>query len=163
MKFNCDSANKLVKSLMSDLETIEKVEQNDSTYSYKPGEEPEIPVYNLAETTAKIDAINEKIYKLKHAINEFNTTTKVEGFEFTLDEALVRLKVLSKRRNTLNSMRSLPESSRQVGFRGEAEITRPNFNLADAEAEYQRINKELTALQQGINITNLTKTFEVEI
>ena len=163
MKFNCDSANKMVKSLMADLEALESLEKKNKTYSYKPGEEPEIPGYSLSDTTAKIGDVNAKIYKIKHAINVFNVNTTVEGFDFTMDEALVRLKVLNKRRGVLNEMRSMSEMSRESSYRGEAEITRPNFNLDEAEAEYQRINKELIALQQGINITNLTKTFEVEI
>ena len=163
MKFNCDSANKLVKSLMADLETIEGLEKKNRTYSYKPGEQPEIPEYSMTETSAKIDEINDKIYKIKHAVNMFNTTTKVEGFEFTMDEALVRLKVLNKRRTVLNEMRSMSETSREASYRTEAEITRPNFVVAEAEAEYQKVNKELIALQQGINITNLTKTFEIDV
>ena len=83
--------------------------------------------------------------------------------EFIDHEALVRLKVLNKRRTVLNEMRSMSETSREASYRTEAEITRPNFVVAEAEAEYQKVNKELIALQQGINITNLTKTFEIDV
>lgn len=165
MILNCDAANKLVKSLMADLEAVEKSEKNNSSYSYKVGEEPEIPEYSLSETQAKIDEINGKIFKLKHAINQFNISTKVAGYEFTVDEALVRLKVLNKRRNTLNEMRSMNKIQRSSGgFRSaEPEITKPNFSLEEAEEAYQRTNTELIELQQALNRTNLTETMEINI
>lgn len=164
MHINCDAANKLVKSLMADLEKVEANEKNNREYRYTYGQEPEIPEYDIHATQAKIDEINGKIFALKHAINRFNLETVVEGFDFTMDEALVRLKVLNKRRNVLNEMRSMPASSRTTSYRSvDAEIVKPNFDLDEAEKLYQNVNKELMLLQQAINRTNLTKTFEVDV
>lgn len=165
MVLNCDAANKMVKSLNADLEKLIKEEENNHKYSYTPGEtDYEIPSYNLKEVSAKMDTINQKIIKLKHAINVFNTSTVVDGFGFTVDEALVRLAILNKRRNTLSEMRSMPEISRNISYRqSEPEIVKPNFSLAEAEEMYQKVNMEVIALQQALNRTNLLKTFEIDI
>ena len=50
----------------------------------------------IAQTTNE-----EEIRKLKHALNVFNASNKVPGFEMTVDEMLVYLPQLSREKNKL--------------------------------------------------------------
>ncbi len=47
-----------------------------------------------------------KIRKLKHAINIFNATQTVDGFDMTIDELLVYIPQLTKRKSKLLEMKS---------------------------------------------------------
>ena len=56
-----------------------------------------------------MDALNDKIANLRHGINVFNTTTKLEGFDFTVDESLVRMAMLTEKKNRLSRMKGVRE------------------------------------------------------
>lgn len=163
MLMNCDSANKMVKQLQADKLAIQSKETQDSSYSYLNGETPEKPEYDFAETQAALRQYDDKIIKLKHAINVFNCTTQLEGLDMTIDAALVRMAMLSNEKNKLNSMRTAQKKSRITTLRGVSEFTELNYAVEDAQARYEEISKELLAIQQALNIANLTKTFEVDI
>ena len=63
-----------------------------------------------------MDALNDKIAKLRHGINVFNTTTKLEGFDFTVDESLVRMAMLTEKKNRLSRMKGVPDEERTARF-----------------------------------------------
>ncbi|MBR3227127.1 MAG: hypothetical protein IKF68_01130, partial [Erysipelotrichaceae bacterium] len=75
MKYTSASANKLVKLLEDKKAYLLQQERNDSTYVLADDEKEEIPAYEFRETNEKIDEIDSKIRKLKHALNVFNSTT----------------------------------------------------------------------------------------
>lgn len=163
MLMNCDSANKMVKQLQADKLALQAKEAQDSSYSYLNGETPEKPEYDFAATQETLRQYDDKIIKLKHAINVFNCTTQLEGLDMTIDAALVRMAMLSNEKNKLNSMRTAQKKSRITTLRGVSEFTELNYAVEDAQARYEEISKELLAIQQALNIANLTKTFEVDI
>lgn len=59
--------------------------------------------------------LEDKIRKVKHAINQFNLTQDVPGFNMTIDQMLIYIPQLTARKNKLNRMRSrLPKERVQA-------------------------------------------------
>ena len=91
MKLTSAGANKMIKAWNEDLEGLLKKEEAESRTTYGINEEPLPANYDFARMQQQMDALNQKIAVLRHAVNVFNTTTVLEGFGFTIDEALVRM------------------------------------------------------------------------
>ena len=135
MKLTSAGANKMIKAWNEDLEGLLKKEEAESRTTYGINEEPLPANYDFARMQQQMDALNQKIAVLRHAVNVFNTTTVLEGFGFTIDEALVRMAMLTKKKQ----------------------------RLAQVEQEYRRVSDQLTALQLTLDRANLLLEFEVEL
>ena len=92
-------------------------------------------VYDFAATQRQMDALNDDIIKLKHAINVFNTTTELPGLGYTIDAALVRMKMLSSKRDRLANMKRIQPVTRQsVGYgKSKPEYVYRNYDAKDVE------------------------------
>ena len=90
MKVTSAYANKLIRGYREELAALISSEKDTCTTIYGASETPIETGYDFSSTQAEMDALNDKIAKLRHGINVFNTTTKLEGFDFTVDESLVQ-------------------------------------------------------------------------
>ena len=108
MKLTSAGANKMIKAWNEDLEGLLKKEEAESRTTYGINEEPLPANYDFARMQQQMDALNQKIAVLRHAVNVFNTTTVLEGFGFTIDEALVRMAMLTKKKQRLAQMKQVP-------------------------------------------------------
>ena len=83
MKITSAEANKLLKKLEDNKEKLLKMESEDCTFRAAVGENVEElrPDYVLSETQEALNAINDQIIKLKHAINVFNVTIVLKDFQ----------------------------------------------------------------------------------
>jgi len=162
---NSDTANKMIKQLYAEEETILNAEKNGKTYSYTFNETPEVPDYDFNDTQAKLHEIRGKIAHLKHAINTFNITTYITIYgkdDLTVDQALFQMSVLNSEKKRLYSLLQIPEKQRSRGFNSkEADFTQRNFDIADVRKEYDRVCKELMDIQQAINSANLMHYFKI--
>lgn len=97
MKLSSAEGAKLLKKLKSEYDALKSKESISSTFLASVGENPESvrPKYDYKESKAELDSLALKIRKLKHAINLFNTTTVIPGYDITIDEMLVFLPQLS--------------------------------------------------------------------
>ena len=165
LKLNSDTANKTIKNLQTEIDSILSNERRDSTYSHAVGETPSVPTwYNFADTQKRLSELRNKIGVLRHAINQFNVNTKIDGFNMTVDEALYRMHLLNAEKKRLHEMLDIPEVTRTRNFGSrEADIVHRNFDIDSVRAEYDSVTAELMAIQQAINIANLTCTFDVDI
>ncbi|MBQ6986778.1 MAG: hypothetical protein IJQ25_07310 [Oscillibacter sp.] len=164
MKLNSDTANKLIKNCEAEIAALLDAESKNSTYSYSVGEEPVVPAYSFSETQARIHDYQRRIAKLRHAVAVFNSGTFLPDYGCTLDEAIGRMSRLNAEKNRLYALLQIPEKqrSRSYGSR-EADITCRNFDAAEVRAAYDKAAQDLMAIQQAINLANLTETFEVEL
>ena len=123
------------------------------------------PDYSYEETAEKLDEIDRKVRKIKHALNVFNSTTVVDGFDMTIDEMLVFLPQETDRLRKLGIMLSKPAKSRaeNTGRTAIIEYEYLNYELAKVQKDYdellERKNKAMTAL----DLVNNTVQFEVEV
>ena len=88
MKLTSAEANKLIKQLRDEIALIEAQEKNAYRFVAATIEDKaEVrPNYSFAETAAALDEREEKIRRIKHALNVFNATTKPDGVDMTIDE-----------------------------------------------------------------------------
>ena len=113
-------ANKLIKQLEDDKSYWRNKERESDVYTAAITEEPVIPEYDYEEVSKLIAEIDEKVCKLRHAINLANVTTTIMVGEksMTVDAVLVRMSQLSNRKSVLDSMRKRLPQVRIQSFGG---------------------------------------------
>lgn len=165
MKVTSAEANKMIKKLRDDITYWKLQEQNGSRFIAATIENIEDvrPAYSYAVVTEKLAACDEQIRRIKHALNIFNSTTVVDGFDMTIDEMLVFLPQLSDRQTRLAKLMLKPEKERVMnsGRTSIIEYDYANYDYAVVKKDYDEIsalkNRALTAL----DVVNNTVTFEI--
>ncbi|MCQ2428712.1 MAG: hypothetical protein MJ192_00120 [Clostridia bacterium] len=165
----CTSAEaaKLLKELTEEMNDLLRMESMSCSYVAAVGEDLEAvrPVYDFAGTQARLDLLEAKTRRIKHAINQFNASHLVPGFDMTIDQILVYIPQLSRRKDKLSGMKNtLPKA--RVNNRGTGTIIEykyANYDLDTVTAEYDRVADELRRAQLGLDAVNSTETFELDI
>ena len=158
MKLTSAGANKMIKAWNEDLEGLLKKEEAESRTTYGINEEPLPANYDFARMQQQMDALNQKIAVLRHAVNVFNTTTMLEGFGFTIDEALVRMAMLTKKKQRLAQMKQVPLLVRTSPGYGS---NTPEMTCRNYDAE--QVEQELNALYGDKVTVFRSEPFFVEI
>ena len=106
MKYTSAQANKLLRKLQAEKEDLELAEQRTCTFVAANTEDEESlrPAYSFEETQSELARVNHQIRRVKHAINMFNATTVLPGFDMTIDEVLVCMPQLRQRLVRLYNM-----------------------------------------------------------
>ena len=99
MKFTSAQAAKLLKKLNEEYNALVRKERMSSTFLAASGENPESlrPEYDYAETQQKLNELEKKTRTVRHALNVFNSTHEVPGFDMTVDQILVYIPQLTAR------------------------------------------------------------------
>ena len=163
-------ANKVLRRLKEDSEFWRSKEKSSCTYTAAINEEPVIPEYDYVQVANTLAEIDEKIVKIKHAINLANVTSQLQvGDSFmTVDAILVKMAQLNKRKNILDFMRKqLPKARVEAGAfnvrQTVSEYQYINYDLELVKKEYERIDSEIAEMQIALDKHNQTFEFEVEI
>ena len=161
-------ANKVLKKLTEDKEYWLKKENDGSTYVAAVDEEPVIPDYDYSMVAAEIEAIDDRIMKIQHAINVNNVTNRIEVGDVcrTIDEILVRMAQLNKRKSFLDTLRKQAPKTRIASGAFNARKTAPeyeyiNYDLELVKSDYERIDAEIAQMQIALDKYNQTFEFEV--
>lgn len=169
MKVTSAQAAKILRSFVNEFNDLMRLESKASLFIAAVGEDPESvrPAYSFEETREKAKKLNEQIRTLKHAINVFNSTTKVPGFDMTVDEVLVFMPQLNADVSRLGAMKSvLPKERVDTYGRqsvGLIDYKYANYDIAAAEREYREAADKLAKLQLALDTVNSTVEFEVNI
>ena len=163
-------ATKMLRKLSEDKDYWRARENEDSYYVASNDEEPVIPEYDYSEVAAKISEIDEKVVKIKHAINLSNTQNEVQvgNTSMTIDTILVRMAQLNSRKEVLDNMRkSQPKSRDSGGYMADSksvpEYRYINYDLDVVKKEYERIDTEIAQMQLALDKYNHTTEIEVDI
>lgn len=163
-------ASKLLKQLSEDKEFWVNKENSSCLYTAAEGEEPVIPEYDYGEVAGKIEDLDARICRIKHAINLANVTSALEvnGGQMTVDTILVRMAQLNKRKTFLDYLRKqLPKARKEEPVfsarKMAPEYRYVNYDLDIIKAEYERISTEIMNLQIALDKYNQTFEFEVEL
>ena len=157
MKYTSAQANKLLKKLNDEYSALLDKEQRSRDFRAAMGEDIESvrPAYDYAKTQARLEELEGAIRRLKHAINRFNTTQVVDGFGITIDEMLVYIPQLTKRKSKLLEMKSrLPKERVEEQYGRQSNIidyTYTNYDLAAVEADYEKTSDELSRAQLALD------------
>ena len=163
-------AAKAVKKLQEKFNSIYDIEKQSKEYIAAVDEDLLMarPKYNYSETQKQLNDLEEKIRTIKHAINVFNTTHKVPGYDMTVDEMLVYIPQLTARINKLYSMKSKLPKKRVSSLSGSRtssviEYTYINYDLDAVTADYEAARDELSKAQLALDSLNNSEEFEVPI
>lgn len=166
MKYTSAQANKLLKKLNDEYSALLDKEQRSRDFRAAMGEDIESvrPAYDYAKTQARLEELEGTIRRLKHAINRFNTTQVVDGFGITIDEMLVYIPQLTKRKSKLLEMKSrLPKERVEEQYGRQSNIidyTYTNYDLTAVEADYEKTSDELSRAQLALDTVNQQDSFE---
>lgn len=167
MKYTSAKANKLLKSIEQQIKDIKMKEHRSAHFRVAAGEDAESirPAYDFAATQTKIDELESAVRKVKHAINTFNVTHTLPGFdEVTIDQALVYIPQLSQRVSKLQEMAaSLPKERIESIRNNFVDYSVANYDIEEAERAYEEASQKLATLQLALDAANTTGTMEIDV
>ncbi len=167
MKYTSAEANKLLKTLETKRNSLLSIEEKSASFVISVGEDVEEvrPEYDFRGIQGEIADLNGKIRAVKHAINVFNTTHTVPGFDdMTIDQVLIYLPQLSAQVSKLKMMAEALPRERKENFRSNlVEYNIANYDPKEAAAEYERAQAELSSLQLALDAANAGEMMEIEI
>jgi hypothetical protein len=169
MKYTSAQAAKLLRKLNDEYSAILNREEMSRSFNAAMGEDPETvrPEYDYAKTQVELDALEKKIRKLKHAINAFNISHTVPGYDMTVDEMLVYIPQLTKRKEKLADMRSkLPKARVEERYGRSSNIidyVYTNYDINAVKSDYESVSDELSKAQLALDEINGSETFEIEL
>ncbi len=170
MKITSAEAAKLLRKLNEEVESLQLKEANSKEFLAAVGENVEDvrPCYDYGATQLQIDALNEKIRKLKHAINTFNITHVVDGFDMTIDQLLVYIPQLGRKRDKLYNMKNrMPKARENTNAFGKTssiiDYRYINYDLEQVTKDYEATADTLARAQTALDLVNSTMTMDVEL
>lgn len=166
MKYTSAQASKELKKLMAEKDAVLTAERKTDMFTVATTEDKEAvrPEYDFMATQYVICDIDEKIRKIKHALNIFNSTYELPEFGITIDQALVYLPQLKARVDKYALMKQQLPNGERLGASGFGigrqnamiEYRYPNYDVKDAAKLYDRLSTELYKLQNAIDLANNT-------
>lgn len=169
MKVTSAQAAKMLRKLEDDMEGILTNEGLSSEFLAAVGEDVESvrPVYDYASTQEKIIEIENKVRKLRHYINVFNSTQTVPGFDMTIDQILVYMPQLSRRRDKLGRMKNVLPKARDEGHYAKnsniIDYRYANYDISAVEKDYNEVSDTLARAQTALDTVNNTVTFDIDL
>lgn len=170
MRYTSAEANKLLRKLNEEREALLAKEQKSCTYLAAMGEDLESvrPEYDYTGTQKMIEDLDEKICIVKHAINGFNLTQTIPGFNMTIDQMLIHIPQLTARKQKLSKMKDrLPKQREMVDRFGRSnniiDYSYANYDIATVERDYVAVAERLAKAQTALDVVNNTKTMEIEL
>ena len=170
-KVTSAEAAKLLKKLEEERNTLLTSEMMTSSFVAAVEEDVEKvrPEYDFAATQKALLETEEKIRKLKHALNLFNSKQTVDGFDMTIDQMLVYLPQLSNHKKRLAKMAAaLPMTRvRSSGYMSNnsrfIEYQYANYDIKQVTEEYEKADELLSRAQTALDKVNSTVTFEIDL
>lgn len=160
-------AGKMLKALEEERNYWLHIERTDSTYTVGQGEEPVVLEYIYDDVALEINKVDEKIMKLRHAIQVHNTISEIEVDDqiLTADMLQYRIDQLTSRKCVLGKMRKASPVTRihSKDKKSIPEFTYINYNLESICEEYDIISEKLIELQTKYELFQQTVQFELEV
>lgn len=166
MKLTSAEANKLLRKLHDDHTALLRRESDARLFVAATMEnlEEARPEYDYAGTQRQLADLEARIRVLKHAINLFNVSQPIDESGMTIDQALVYIPQLSERKRKLSAMRAAQKKKRNENGRSTnlIEYTYANYDIEQAERDFQAVSEELARVQNALDLVNSTEQFEID-
>ena len=167
MMYTSAEANKLLNGLNTEHDMLlhKELDCREFTAATCENLEEARPEYDYAECQARLAELEERIRKVKHAINVFNVSHEIPGFGMTIDQALVFLPQLNQRKQKLSAMSMKQAKIRVSNFSGSdlIEYEYANYDIAQAETDYRAAAETLAGLQTALDLENNTVKFNIDL
>lgn len=161
MKVCNSEVMKKIRELEEKKRLIVRAEETRSRVSYREGEEMRKTRYDYAAARREIGEIDGEIRRIKHALAKANCETVLDGFGFTLGEALVCLAQYNAEYARLSELSSYEKLSRRITANGVLEYTECLYDPEEAEQDQEKLYAEICRLQVAIDRANLTNLVEI--
>ena len=162
-------AGKLVRKIEDEIKRQMLTEKKSRSFVVASGEDVESlrPKYDFAATQRRIDELQEALRIVKHAINQFNLTHTLPGFDgLTIDQALIMLPQLNARKaKYLDMVNRLPKE-RIGGLHSRSNIIEydiANYDIEEVEREYKELADRLAKMQLALDTVNTTEKMEIGV
>ena len=166
MKITPDGAQKMIHSLETQRRQLVEKKNELSTFIVAVSEgNPEDlrPEFNFTDTVNEIKMIDEKIMKIKHARNVFNTTTYLPDEQMTIDEALIMMAVLNNNYKYYTKLGNAQKKRRNMSsYANEIEYIYTNYDIGEAKNCGKSMYDKMLEIQSKLNLVNTTYTFEID-
>ena len=167
MKITSKNANKLLKQLNEEHSSLLNMEEQSSTFLAAVGEDVESvrPAYDYEDIQNRLTELELKIIRLKHAINLFNTSTRIDEFDMNIDELLVYIPQLTARKNKLEKMKNSLSKQRVESYNRSNIIDYRyiNYDLDKVKEDYRKTVDELNRAQVALDEANVNQSFDIEL
>ena len=161
MKICNMEAMKQIKQLEEEINLLESEERMNCVVSYKEGETKTIPNYDYKKVRKLINDANDKIRKIKYALQVVNGSYKIDEFNITIAEALVYLAQLNNEYSRLSFLTSKNKISRRITANGVLEYTECQYNPEDVKKDQKELLAKISKLQVAIDRANLNCFIEI--
>ncbi len=168
MNYTSAEAAKLLRKLNEEQAAMKEKEEKCAVF-VASGEDVESvrPAYDYDTIQDKLLEIENQVRLVKHAINVFNTTTKVPGFEMTVDQMLVYIPQLNERKRKLAQMAGrLPKerlAASGYGAKSIVEYQYANYDVEKAEEDLAAVTDELARAQTALDVLNNSLELEIDL
>ena len=167
MLYTSNELQKKLDKLMDEKNKVQALLSKNTEFTASISEDVEVlkaeNAFDLKETLNEIEAYNTKIMKIKHAKNVFNSTHRLLC-GYTIDEAIIRMNVLSGLKNKLNDLSMKKTKERKTnGMMREPEYVYATYDISFAKEAYQKLFDELQTIQNELNSVNATEQIEVDV
>lgn len=165
MLYTSAEAAKLLRKLNEDKDNILSSESQSSTFRAAIDEDLESvrPEYDYSETQGKLFTLDDKIRRVRHAINEFNLTHEVPGFGMTIDQILVYIPQLTAMKQKLFAMQNRIAKRRVTLTPNVIDYDYANYDIDSVRADYEKISDELSRVQTALDVINSSEKFNIDV
>ena len=119
--------------------------------------------YSYEKNREEMKKIYEQELHIRCALAKFNRVTKIEGFDLTVAEALVRIGQLQGEIKILTDLATKTEYTETSvgGFGSNKTVTNKiNYDQSKTIADLKELQQELSRIQIAVDKTNLTTPIE---
>lgn len=169
MKYTSAEAAKLLRRLNEEREALLALEMRSRCFVAAVSEDPDSvrPAYDFAAVQEKLAALEEKIRRVKHALNVFNSTCPVPSFGMTIDQMLVYIPQLSQRKMKLQEMAAVLPKVRDTSSYAKnsalIDYRYANYDVEAVRAAAEAAADELARAQTALDRVNNTETMEIDL
>lgn len=159
-------AAKLLRKLNEELENVLLMEQQSREFSAAVGENVEDvrPAYDYAQVQERIEVLETRIRQVKHAISAFNLAQEVPGFDMTIDQMLVYIPQLNRRKMKLDLMQKrLPKQREKISYSEIIDYSYANYDIETVRVDYEKAAGELSRAQTALDLVNTTAKLEIPV
>ena len=153
-----------MKELKFFQEELKRLYKEDEERSYAPvNEKMEYKYetgYSYENNRKKIRNIHEEELKIRSALAKFNATTKVDGLDMTISEALVKIGQLKDEIKVLMPMASRAEIFTEDRYVSSPTTNKITYSQIKVKDDLTKAQRELANIQMAVDRTNLTALVE---
>lgn len=161
------SATLLMKELKAIETEIAQIHKNDEECSSVPVNEEYAPRYesdySYEENRNKVAILQERERVIRSALNNFNNTVKVDGYDFTIAEGLVRIAQLKNEIKVVTALASKHKFQNDAYSRyGRSDEVRVvTFDIEKAKKDLKVLQNALSDLMVAVDKTNLNSSIDI--